>query len=84
MTEEFEEQGGAATMDPSPLMRWLTSRVVRRICGTENVVKRRKKVEKQRVKSGMGHVVEYFHYVEDGYSHLASQVLQAFSERYDI
>ena len=84
MTEEFEEQGGAATMDPSPLMRWLTSRVVRRICGTENVVKRRKKVEKQRVKSGMGHVVEYFHYMEDGYSHLASQVLQAFSERYDV
>ena len=28
--------------------------------------------------------MEYFHYVEDGYSHLAAQVLQAFSERYDI
>ena len=25
MTDKFEEQGGAATMDPSPLRRWLTS-----------------------------------------------------------
>ena len=84
MTEQFEDQGGAATMDPSPLMRWLTSRVVKRVCGAANVAKRRKRVEEERVKSGSGHVVEYFHYVEDGYSHLASQVLQAFSERYDI
>jgi 2-hydroxychromene-2-carboxylate isomerase len=29
-------------------------------------------------------VVEYFHQVEDGYSHLAAQVLASLSERYDI
>jgi 2-hydroxychromene-2-carboxylate isomerase len=29
-------------------------------------------------------VVEYFHQVEDGYSHLAAQVLQQFCQRYDI
>jgi hypothetical protein len=29
-------------------------------------------------------VVEYFHQVEDGYSHLAAQVLQQFCHRYDI
>ncbi|MEH6580844.1 MAG: DsbA family protein [Halioglobus sp.] len=84
MAEQFQEQGGVATMDPSPLLRWLTSRVVKRICGDASVIKRRAKVERARVKTGQSHVVEYFHYVEDGYSHLAAQVLQAFSKRYDI
>ena len=41
-------------------------------------------VEKQRIKAGQGHVVEYFHQVDDGYSHLAAQVLQSLAARYDI
>jgi len=41
-------------------------------------------VEKQHAKSGLPRVVEYFHYVEDGYSHLAAQVLEALLQRYDI
>ena len=84
MAEQFQEQGGVATMDPNPLARWIASKVVKRVCGTANVSKRRRKFESERLKSGQAHVVEYFHYVEDGYSHLATQVLQAFSERYDI
>jgi 2-hydroxychromene-2-carboxylate isomerase len=32
----------------------------------------------------MPHIVEYFHYVEDGYSHLVVQVLEALLLRYDI
>ena len=71
-------------MDPSPQLRWLTSKAVKRICSEASVKKRRTKLEMERVKSGQAHVVEYFHYVEDGYSHLAAQVLQAFSNRYDI
>ena len=31
MSEQFKEQGGAATMDPSRLTRWLTSRVMTRL-----------------------------------------------------
>ena len=84
MAKQFQEQGGASTMDPSPLLRWLTSRIVKRVCGDASVSKRRAKVERARLKSGQAHVVEYFHYVEDGYSHLAVQVLQAFADRYDI
>jgi len=84
MAEQFQEQGGVATMDPSPLMRWLSSRVIKRICSDASISKRRAKAESKRISSGQAHVVEYFHYVEDGYSHLSSQVLQAFSERYDI
>lgn len=81
MAEQFKDQGGVATMDPRPLSRWLTSRFVSRYSSEAQVQKRRAKFERSR--SG-AHVVEYFHQVEDGYSHLAAQVLQAFSERYDI
>ena len=84
MSGQFKEQGGAATMDPSPFHRWLTSAFVRRACSTERLEKQRKAVERARLGSGDGHVVEYFHQVEDGYSHLAAQVLQQLCRRYDI
>lgn len=84
MTEQFQEQGGAATMDPSRLLRWLTSTVMRRVCSAERRRRRRERFERRRRRSGQRHVVEYFHQVDDGYSHLAAQVLRALAERYDI
>ena len=71
-------------MDPSPLLRWLGSTVIGRVCSTQRLEKQRAKVERARLKAGDGHVVEYFHQVEDGYSHLAAQVLQQLCQRYDI
>jgi hypothetical protein len=84
MAEQFSDQGGAATMDPSPLYRWLTSTVMGRICSPQRLEKQRAKTEGARLKTGAPHVVEYFHQVDDGYSHLAAQVLQKLSQRYDI
>ncbi|MEM1112842.1 MAG: DsbA family protein [Pseudomonadota bacterium] len=84
MATQFKDQGGAATMDPSPLMRWLTSQFMRRMAGEKQREKKRAAHEKSRKAAGKAHVVEYFHYVEDGYSHLAAQVLPALAERYDI
>ena len=84
MTEQFKEQGGAATMDPSPFRRWMTSLIVARACSAERIRKQRKKHEQERLKAGAGHVVEYFHQIEDGYSHLTAQVLQRLCQRYDI
>ena len=84
MAEQFKEQGGVATMDPSRLYRWLTSTVMTRLGRPERLRQNRAKIEKQRLKSGQPHVVEYFHQVDDGYSHLAAQVLQRFAARYDI
>ncbi len=84
MAEQFKEQGGIATMDPSAFRRWLTSKIVGRVCTTARLHKQRAKVEQERVKAGNKHVVEYFHQVEDGYSHLAAQVLQRLCLRYDI
>ena len=84
MSEQFKEQGGAATMDPSALMRWLTSMVMSRVVSTKRLEKKRTKAEKHRQANNQPHVVEYFHQVDDGYSHLAAQALGALTERYNI
>jgi 2-hydroxychromene-2-carboxylate isomerase len=84
MSQQFKDQGGAATMDPSPLARRLTSNLASYLNSEKKLMKRRLKAEKARKKDGRPHVVDYFHQVEDGYSHLASQVLEQFAQRYDI
>ncbi len=84
MAEQFADQGGVATMDPNPVVRWLTSKVISRLTDSRRLAKRRHKTEQQRVDAGQPHVVEYFHQVDDGYSHLASQALKPLTERYDI
>ena len=70
MAEQFQDQGGAAAMDPSPLYRWLTSKVMTRVSDPARLAKQRARIEKKRLKAGEPHRVEYFHQVEDGYSHL--------------
>ena len=84
MAKQFKEQGGAATMDPSAAFRWISSRVMSKVISPERLIAKRQKMEKRRQASGVPHVVEYFHQVEDGYSHLAAQALIALTERYDI
>ena len=84
MAKQFKDQGGAATMDPSAVFRWLSSKIMSVVISPHRQTKRRKKVEKRRQISGAPHVVEYFHQVEDGYSHLAVQTLAALGARYDI
>jgi 2-hydroxychromene-2-carboxylate isomerase len=84
MAEQFKDQGGVASMDPSPVARWLTSTIMSRISSPQRLEKQRAKLERARLKAGDKHVVEYFHQVDDGYSHLAAQVLLQFCQRYDI
>ena len=84
MSEQFKEQGGAATMDPSRLMRWLTSRVMTRLSRPAAFAARHRKAEQARVKAGAAHRVEYFHQVDEGYSSLAAQMLERLAARYDI
>lgn len=81
---QFKEQGGAATMDPGPLRRWLTSRIVNRVKSAERQERRRRRAERRRLRAGARHVVEYFHQVDDGYSHLAAQLLAELAARYEI
>jgi 2-hydroxychromene-2-carboxylate isomerase len=84
LAQQFREQGGAATMDPSPLLRFLTSKLVTRVAGPARLERSRARAEKARLKAGRPHRVEYFHQVEDGYSHLAAQLLRPLLERYDV
>ena len=84
MSQKFKEQGGAATMDPAPLRRWLTSRLAMLMNSDRRFEKRRKKAERVRRKMHRRHVVDYFHQIEDGYSYLAAQLLSRFAERYDV
>ena len=65
-------------------MRWLTSLIMTRMSKPEQLEKQRAKFERQRIKAGAPRVLEYFHQVDDGYSHLAAQTLQALAARYDV
>ena len=71
-------------MDPSSAVRWLTSKAMTYWTAPKTMARRRAKAEKQRRKRGEPHCVEYFHQVEDGYSHLAAQLLQPLLSEYDI
>ena len=44
----------------------------------------RRRREAKRKKAGLRHVIEYFHQVDDGYSHLAMQLLAKFKAKYDV
>ena len=84
MSEQFKDQGGVATMDPSNLTRWLTSRLMTRISGPAAMAARHRKAEQARVKAADPHRVDYFHQVDEGYSCLAAQTLERLAARYDI
>jgi 2-hydroxychromene-2-carboxylate isomerase len=84
MTEQFEEQGGAATMDPGWLRRWLTSRLITSLNRPGRLEQAESRAERERVRSGEPHRLEYFHQVDDPYSHLAAQALGPLLKRYDV
>lgn len=81
---QFKEQGGAATMDPNVVLRWLTSKMMSRMSSEGAQVKARHKAEQKRRKLSLPHTIEYFHQVGDGYSHLAVQLLAKIQERYKV
>lgn len=80
----FEDQGGVATMDPSPPVRWATSQMLRHVASERRLLRRRAKFERARRRAGGRHVVEYFHQLDDGYSHLAAQLLTPLLNTYDV
>ena len=84
MAEQFKDQGGAATSDPSSVQRWLTSALMSRLFTTKRTGKRRAKAEQNRRKASRPHRIEYFHQVDDGYSHLTACLLKPLASRYDV
>ena len=81
---DFKEQGGPSTMDPLAYKRWIASKMLTSWVSLSGTDKRRIKQEKQRVNQKLPHHVEYFHFVDDPYSHLTAQILETFSARYNI
>ncbi|MEP4485139.1 MAG: DsbA family protein [Halioglobus sp.] len=84
MADEFREQGGAATMDPSGFRRWITSKVLRSVVSPKRLASVESKAERVRSQSGSPHQIEYFHQVDDAYSHLAVQTLRQLGDRYQV
>lgn len=80
----FQDQGGMAGMDPSPLVRWAVSKAFRHLVGERRLRRRRAKFERARQRAGVPHLAEYFHQIDDGYSHLAVQLLRPLLNAYDI
>jgi 2-hydroxychromene-2-carboxylate isomerase len=81
---QFKDQGGVSTTDPSPPLRWISSKFMTRMADLRRRDKAREKAERNRAKSGLRHCVEYFHQVEDAYSQLAVQLLPELARRYDV
>ena len=67
---------------------WLRMLISRRILGPSMdgaaIQKRRQKAEARRRRRREPHVVDYYHQLDDPYSHLTAQVLATFAARYDI
>ena len=84
MPERFQDQGGVSTMDPSRFARAVGSFMMRRWADGSRLQARRRRIERARRRAGRRHAVEYFHQVDDGYSHLAAQCLRPLLDTYDI
>jgi 2-hydroxychromene-2-carboxylate isomerase len=84
VSQQFKRQSGASESDPNVVIRWITSKLMTRLFSERRMHAKRVKAESRRKKAGDPHRIEYFHQLEDGYSHLAAQVLKSFAERYDV
>jgi 2-hydroxychromene-2-carboxylate isomerase len=84
MSDNFTDQGGAATSNPSSFERWLTSKVMTKVASQPRLEKKRRSTEKKRIKSKQPHVVEYFHQLDDAYSCLAVQLLSKLTRAYNV
>ncbi|WP_109354523.1 DsbA family protein [Sphingorhabdus sp. EL138] len=84
MLEPDKNPNPRLMVDPPSWLRHLMRRQFDKVTDLKQVIKRREKAEKKRQRSGDPHIVEYFHQLDDPYSHLTAQVLAVFAERYDV
>ncbi len=84
MAQQFDKQGGAASSDPSRFARWIQSKVMQKMSNPDRLARKRAEAERIRLKNRLPHRVEYYHQVDDAYSHLAAQTLQQLLDTYNI
>ncbi len=84
MLEPKDNPNSKLMVDPPRVVRWLMARVMGRVASTERIHQQRGAFEAARVAAQRPHEIEYFHQLDDPYSHLMAQVLATFAERYDV
>ncbi len=62
---------------------YIVPRIAEKLLGEARLNKHRAKFEAQRIKSGEGHKVEFFHDPSDPYSQLLEKALRTFTDRYN-
>ena len=82
--EPEENPNPKIIVDPPRWLRFIIRHIGDKATNPAKRARRRALAETQRVKSGAPHIVEYFHQLDDPYSHLTAQVLAKFAARYDI
>ncbi|MCD8521781.1 MAG: DsbA family protein [Saccharospirillaceae bacterium] len=81
---QVSKQKGASNSNPSSLRRWFISFLLRRASDEVRLQKLRGTRESKRKAEGRSHVVEYFHQVDDAYSHLTLQIIKKLKEKYSV
>ena len=81
--------GGTGKPEPENYCRpatlvFIIRRIADKVTNPAKRARRRARAETRRMKSGAPHIVEYFHQLDDPYSHLTAQVLAKFAARYNI
>lgn len=84
MQNSSVNQNSATESNPNFFVRRATSAFLNYLFSETRMQARREKSEARRKKVGGPHRVEYFHQLEDGYSHLTAQIVSALFRRYDI
>ena len=85
MLEPKNNPNPSLIVDPPGWLRWIISRrILGPLMDEAAIRKRRQKAEAGRRRRQEPHVVDYYHQLDDPYSHLTAQVLATFAERYDI
>jgi len=84
MLEPDNNPNPSLLVDPPGWMRRLSSLLLGPVLDSDAIARRRRRAERKRFRAGAPHVVEYFHQLDDPYSHLTAQVLATFARRYDV
>ena len=84
MPEPKKNPNPAWMIDPPRILRFIMARVLGRVANTQQIKNKRKAFETQRRAKFHGHQIEYFHQLDDPYSHLMAQVIAKFAEQYDV
>ena len=71
-------------VDPPFWLRYLIHKKAEKVISPTRRAAARQNAEAARQSAGDPHVIEYFHQLDDPYSHLTAQILARFAARYDV